>query len=214
MESWELIFRKEGIYFKEPHESIPKVAQLFEGKGVKKVLDVCCGTGRHEVYLAKLGFEVCGFDASPTAIRLAKEWLDSEGLDADLVVHNMNDRFPYRDATFDAVIGINAIHHTTTEGVRKVISEIRRVLKPKGTVFIDVPLTRKATERAEQLEETKYEKIDDHTYMPLNGMEKGLPHFYFMDRETVERFFKGFDIKEMWQVSSGHYAILAVKAEK
>lgn len=55
------------------------LARIFRKRGVSgssKILDVCCGIGRHSVELAKLGYEVVGFDFSAyflkTAERLAK----------------------------------------------------------------------------------------------------------------------------------------------
>ena len=37
------------------------------------VLDVGCGTGENALYLADKGYQVCGVDFSPTAIKKAKE---------------------------------------------------------------------------------------------------------------------------------------------
>lgn len=36
------------------------------------VLDIGCGAGRHSLYLHKMGFDVLGIDASPTAVEICK----------------------------------------------------------------------------------------------------------------------------------------------
>ncbi|CAG9713817.1 class I SAM-dependent methyltransferase [Clostridium neonatale] len=40
-----------------------------------KVLDICCGHGRHTIELSKLGVNIIGIDNSSEAIKLAKKKL-------------------------------------------------------------------------------------------------------------------------------------------
>jgi len=37
------------------------------------ILDLCCGTGRHSIELAKLGYAVTGLDISEELLRIAKK---------------------------------------------------------------------------------------------------------------------------------------------
>ncbi len=51
------------------------LSKIFSKYGVKKgsrVLDVSCGIGRHSINLAKLGYEVVGYDLSPYFLRTAR----------------------------------------------------------------------------------------------------------------------------------------------
>ena len=72
MPDWDNIFSEKGKVFTEPHQDMDKITKLFEEKGVRKILDIGSGTGRHLLYFLKKGFEVYGMDASPKGISIAK----------------------------------------------------------------------------------------------------------------------------------------------
>ncbi len=69
---------------REPDVFVIYFARLLQQQGSRTVLDWDCGAGRHVVYLAQEGFEVTGIDRSPTAIKIAENWLKGEGLNAAL----------------------------------------------------------------------------------------------------------------------------------
>ena len=96
------------------------VKWLLEAR-VRRVLDFGTGTGRHAVYLARMGFEVYGFDWSDAAITIAKQELSKEKLSASLTVWDMNDApLPYDDDFFDAVIAVKVLHHTYLEKITRI----------------------------------------------------------------------------------------------
>jgi SAM-dependent methyltransferase len=45
-----------------------------------KTIDLGCGTGNYAMYLAGLGFDVTGIDSSPTAISIARENAEKQGV--------------------------------------------------------------------------------------------------------------------------------------
>lgn len=65
------------------------------------VLDLCCGKGRHSVYLNSLGFKVTGVDLSPRNIRYCKQF-ENETL--EFYVHDM--RRLFRINYFKAVFNL------------------------------------------------------------------------------------------------------------
>lgn len=104
------------------------------------VLDVGCGHGRHCRPLALTGHRVVGIDLSRRLLLIGKEatasaqefrsiaWL---GADATAL--------PFPDATFDAALCIAVLHHLFVRGARvRVLSEIRRVLRPGGEALVSV----------------------------------------------------------------------------
>ena len=181
---------------------MPELVRLFKENSVEKILDLGCGSGRHVVYLARHGFDVYGFDISPTGIDVARKWLQKENIKADLRVWDMNARFPYENNFFDAVVSVQTIHHNTPEKLKKVINEIERVLKMNGIMFVTVP---RARDQAK-----KFKKIDDRTFVPLDGKEKGLTHFYF-NRKTIKQLFSDFDIIDIHIDNWNHYCITGIK---
>jgi len=86
MKQWDKIFKQKGKVFIRVEKDIPKIAQLFKRRSIKKVLDLGCGSGRHLVYLAKHDFEVYGIDIAPAGIKIAKDWLKKEKLRAKLML--------------------------------------------------------------------------------------------------------------------------------
>ncbi len=202
-QQWNKIFKERGKFFTRPQEDIPRVAKTFREHNVKRVLDLGCGSGRHIIYLAKHGFEVYGIDVAPEGVRLAKEWLTKSKLQADLKTGSVYEKLPYEDNFFDAVISIQVIHHARITIIREAISEIERVLRPNGLVFITV--AKSATKKEGQWES---KKIEPRTIIPLEGKERGLTHYYFT-KLLLRKEFKNFKIYDIWVDSNKrHYCLI------
>jgi len=64
-------------------EPQPAIVELERsGQIHSKVLDVGCGTGEHTILLTRLGYDVLGIDAAPTAIEQAIANAAEKGVDA------------------------------------------------------------------------------------------------------------------------------------
>ncbi|MDH4212439.1 MAG: class I SAM-dependent methyltransferase [Candidatus Thorarchaeota archaeon] len=208
MPSWEKIFKEQGYFFLDPHPDIAHLAELFKDYGVKRILDLGCGTGRHLVYLSKMGFQMDGFDSSPHAITLARKWLDEEGYTATVKEHLMECPFPYQDMLFDAVISVQVIHHNLLKDILFTISEIERVLKPRGLIFITVPSL--SPKHMNPDGDWQLHQVEDGTYIPQAGPESGIPHHYFTEDELCEVFGR-FEPLEVYIDSTDHRCLLGVK---
>ncbi len=58
----------------------------MKSENVKKVLDIGFGLGRHLVFFAKEGFDTYGIEITQSGFDHCKEWLEVEGLDADICI--------------------------------------------------------------------------------------------------------------------------------
>lgn len=205
---WDEIFIEKGHVFTEPHEDVPRIADLFVENGVQRVLDLGCGTGRHLVYFAKMGFDIHGFDASPRAISLAEQWLKEENLTAPLQHHQMENVFPYVNNFFDAIISIQVIHHNLLRDINTTIQEMVRVLRPSGMIFVTFPVLSMGpvTEEADWI----LKEVEKDTYIPQAGPESGIPHHYFSTIE-IPRIFRDFKLLEIYIDNSRHRCILGTK---
>lgn len=204
MKQWNEEFKKYGKIFLEPQEDMEKVVSIFKNHGVKKVLDLGCGTGRHTVFLAKKGFEVYGIDIAEKGIAITSEWLKKENLQADLKVGSIYQKLPYKDNFFDAAISTNTIHHERIENIRKAILEVERILKPGGLIFMTLRKRkfRRFYPKFTIIEhyghqKSSYKVIDERTYVPIDGGEKGLIHYLF-NKDSIRKEFKDFKDLDIW----------------
>ncbi len=199
---WDKVFKEHGAFFEEPHEDMVHIVQLLVGKRARRVLDLGCGSGRHIVYLARNRFSVYGLDSSPEGIKRTRAWLRKEGLKADVRLQSMTKPLPFKDSFFDAVISVQVIHHATLAEIRKVVKEIARVIKKDGVVYVTVPKLKNQAEA--------FQEIEPGSFVPLDGLEKGLPHHFFTPAELRE-LFKDFEITDIHLDSGEHYCLLGIR---
>jgi len=105
-----------------------------------KILDLCCGHGRHSLELARRGFQnVEGLDRSHYLIQKAKVQARKEGLKVKFREGDAR-KLPYPPDTFDVVmiLGNSFGYFETVQDDLRVLKEVFRVLKPWGRVLIDV----------------------------------------------------------------------------
>jgi 2-polyprenyl-3-methyl-5-hydroxy-6-metoxy-1,4-benzoquinol methylase len=126
-------------YFREVEEYryghapfIPRVAKFADYRG-KRVLEIGCGMGTDGSQFAKGGADYVGVDLTEAAAQLARENLQARGLPGETLAANA-EHLPFPDASFDHVYSFGVIHHTSNPSA--VIDEIRRVLRPGGTVTV------------------------------------------------------------------------------
>lgn len=199
---WDRIFKESGRVFCTPHEAMEKVVERFGETPRARVLDLGCGSGRHLKYLSHLGFDVVGIDESPRALELAQSWLDEEGLSATLIRQSIYDALPFPDQSIDAVIAVQSIHHGRLLEIGRAATEIDRVLKSHGVLFVTVPATSNQADA--------FEEVEPGTFIPLDGPECGLPHHFFTS-EQLAGLFDGYKQENVWMDETKHLCLLARK---
>lgn len=99
----------------------------------KTILDLGCGTGRHDHLLAQMGFEVTGIDRSTEMLAEAASQPSS------LTFHQGDLRTVRLSATFDVVISLFHVmsYQTTNEELAAAFATARAHLKPGGLFIFD-----------------------------------------------------------------------------
>ncbi|HUE75546.1 MAG TPA: class I SAM-dependent methyltransferase, partial [Chloroflexota bacterium] len=164
--------------------------------GARRALDLGCGPGRHTVALAHAGYQVAATDVSPTGLAHCRDWLASLGLRATLAEADMR-ALPFGDGEFDLVVSYNVIYHATKAGMRATLSEIARVLRPAGHLFITLIATDDAKYHQYRAKVASGEgvEVEPNTYrIPDDPDEDGdLPH-HFVDEAEARELLNGYEI--------------------
>lgn len=193
----------------------PVVYPLFirwKKENKNKILDLGCGLGRNSLYFYEQGFNVTAVDGSTSAIEKFEAICKQKDYKIDVKLCDMHSLL-FENSIFDAVFSFHVIYHTDSKSIKKVISEIDRVLKPGGELFV----TLNSKNNTSYLKNLNY-KIDENTIIKQDGIEKGLPH-YFVNEQEAKSLLSNFEIQKLLYVEdikndgskSCHYYILARK---
>ncbi|MBN1214410.1 MAG: methyltransferase domain-containing protein [Candidatus Lokiarchaeota archaeon] len=120
-----------------------EVSNIIEILGIDeddKILDLCCGHGRHSLEFARRGFKnIYGFDKSSYLIRKARQSALKENLNSQFREGDAR-KISYSTDTFDIVLllGNSFGYFESIQDDFKVLEEIIRILKPWGKIFLDL----------------------------------------------------------------------------
>jgi 2-polyprenyl-3-methyl-5-hydroxy-6-metoxy-1,4-benzoquinol methylase len=92
-EFWEAMAPKifSALHWDVAPLEIEKITALLEIKPGSRVLDLCCGPGRHSLELARLGFRVTGVDRTSRYLDEAREKAKEQGLYIDFLQEDMRE---------------------------------------------------------------------------------------------------------------------------
>ncbi|MBQ3968319.1 MAG: methyltransferase domain-containing protein, partial [Lachnospiraceae bacterium] len=171
----------------DPCEESYYYAEKWKREGRKSILDLGCGLGRHSVLFAKYGFKVTAVDISEEALAHLKKL--SKELGTEICCRRADmEALPFADDAFDCIFAMHSAGHADSKGMDLVMSEIKRTLKPDGTVFMTLNSKETWT-----YAESGLPKVDDNTVIKTDGPEQGVPH-YFVDKEDIKRLFSDFEL--------------------
>lgn len=109
---------------------------FFSALSGKKVLDVGCGWGYYVHEFLEAGLSYQGIDLSPEMVKLSR--LENPGVQFD--VHSYRN-LPFADNTFDGLWCCCIFGGEPKHTMPKVLTELKRVLKPDGVMTVIVPIT-------------------------------------------------------------------------
>ena len=174
----------------DPCEESYYYAEKWKREGRKSILDLGCGLGRHSVLFARCGFKVTAADISSEALGSLKKYSKEQGTDIACRLADM-EALPFADDAFDCIFAMHSAGHADSEGMKRVMAEIRRVLKPGGAVFMTL-----CSKETYTFAEAGLPRLDENTVIKTDGPEQGVPH-YFVDKEDIKALFSGFELKKV-----------------
>ncbi len=132
-----------------------RVTAILQRRGAPDVLEIGTGPGRALASIRRRvpGATVAGVDLSPYMVAAAKSTVGDE---VDLR-HGDATALPWADGAFDAVVALHTLGHVPCSVAEAMLDEVRRVLRPGGTMIIadhawhNLPLVGWMIERRESL---------------------------------------------------------------
>ena len=103
-----------------------------------RVLDFGCGPGFLVERLARAGICCDGVDFSAASVEAARRRIAGMATRPQVTLAT-NLPTPLEAATFDTVVSLDSIEHVLPEDMESTFGEIRRVLRPTGTLVLTTP---------------------------------------------------------------------------
>ncbi|MDP5272644.1 class I SAM-dependent methyltransferase [Chengkuizengella axinellae] len=132
-EDYLLVYKHRDL--KNAYEEVKNMIGWLQLSKNSSVFDLCCGMGRHSLALSDFGYYVTGMDLSEVLLHEAKKldknkkvtWLHGDMRDIPT------------DQSFDAVVNLftSFAYFESDDENSKVLTEVNRILNPKGKFIID-----------------------------------------------------------------------------
>lgn len=135
-----------------------------------RVLDLCCGQGRHTICLAQHlpGAQFHGHDHSVFLVNLARERARAAGVDGAVTfTAGYANNVPADKGSFDIVLMMgNSLGYGESVDDVEILREVYRVLKPGGVFLLDLPDADKMTDN---VKDRSWEWVDGRDKAALMG---------------------------------------------
>jgi SAM-dependent methyltransferase len=133
----------EPILFSQQHwanapAEVDRIISLLEARPGSRLLDLCCGVGRHALEFARRGFIVTGVDRTRPYLDRAGKQAELEDLDIEFIREDMR-RF-VRPSEFDVAANLFTSfgYFENPADDRLVAENIYKSLKPSGVLVMDM----------------------------------------------------------------------------
>jgi ubiquinone/menaquinone biosynthesis C-methylase UbiE len=149
-----------------------------------RILDLCCGQGRHAVPLARAGYRVTGLDRSSYLLGQAQRAAQKANVPVEWVRGDMR-WLPWREQ-FDVCLNLfTAFGYFQDDAEnQRVLHQVYEVLKPGGTFLLDVsnrdyyllrlwPYSWRRHGQAFILEQTRFDPVACRFIMTFTWVEEG-----------------------------------------
>lgn len=119
-------------------EEVAGAMTMLELRPGARILDLCCGQGRHAVPLARVGYRMIGLDRSSYLLGQAQQAAQKAGVEVPLVWGDMR-RLPWREQ-FDGCVNLFTSfgYFEDEEENEEVLCQVCQVLKPGGVFLLDL----------------------------------------------------------------------------
>lgn len=138
-EFYDLLY-KDKDYAKEVDYIESIIERYHKLEQTTQILNVGCGTGRHDIYLADKA-KVIGIDKAPEMIKLAKKNLVKFQVNPEKLsfINSGFEDLPIENCQFEVVLSLFHVmcYLTSNEGIIRAFANVNKVLKQGGLFVFD-----------------------------------------------------------------------------
>ncbi|QLJ53478.1 MAG: hypothetical protein Sv326_1303 [Candidatus Fermentimicrarchaeum limneticum] len=168
-----------------PSISVVETVPLFKERGVKKIIDIGCGSGKDSFFLAKEGFTVFALDSSQQSIGFVRDRVEHGKVKNVHPILAEASRMKFPDGTFDAAVNHRVLDLWKKNEIKTIVDEMERVVKDGGVVLVSMASVNS--------------KIYEEKLLGLGKeIEPGTIHYkgftmHFFSEEEIRDLFKNFN---------------------
>ncbi len=177
-------------------EEIDSIVGILQPDKKARILDLCCGQGRHTLELFRRGYvNVEGLDRSHSMINRARNIARKEGLNLRFREGDAR-RLPYPSNNFDfvLVLGNSFGYFETVQDDLRVLREILRILRPFGKILMD---NADGEYLRSNFQPRSWEWIDDH-YFVCRERSLSSDNDRIITREIISHVDKGIRVDQFY----------------
>ena len=118
-------------------EQVSQIEKLLQIDKRARILDLCCGVGRHSLELAERGYDVTGVDRTASYIETARQQAEERNLSARFAVGDMRE---YRSSnSYDVILNLFGSfgYFNDSSEDRRVVGNMYDSLRPGGHLLIE-----------------------------------------------------------------------------
>lgn len=169
---------------------LDKYEPILKANKDSLIIDLGCGSGGDTLYLIERNYKVLSCDYSEEALKIVKKYIAN----SETRLLDLTQKLPFEYESASVIIADLSLHYFNDAATKKIIQEIKRVLKPKGYLI----------GRLNSVNDKNYgaltgQKIEKHFYLTESGYKR------FFDKEDIEYYFKEFEIKHCSEESMMRY---------
>ncbi len=129
----------------EAEREVDFIVRALGLQGDERIIDICCGAGRHALALGERGYPVTGIDLSAELLADAQTGRRSD-VDVQFVNADMR-RLPFADEVFDVALNLfTSFGYFDDADNERALAEMARVVRRGGRLLMDF-LNRDVVER-------------------------------------------------------------------
>lgn len=178
--------KEKGIQYFEQDLWLNSYLSILHDRGVKKVLEIGCGSGNDTRFLDGNGFKVTATDFSEVALSIVKANIPN----VQVLHHDTQDKFPFEDGEFELIVASLSLHYFDKSVLNQILSEVRRMLIDKGLFLIRLNSVNDEDAKIDHVIDRYFYSIDScrellEGWKEIELGERAIDYYLFSEKKKI-----------------------------